>query len=480
MNAMTEALRDYRNIWQVAIVQREAGIDKMMTRVAVLLLVCAAILALIVVPRGEMDAWRAARFVLGAAATWLALVWAMLLMPGSIMLNSAMNARLLPRQRRRLMQMATIGWLLVTAAITAVIGRFTLLPVIGLYVLAFGMLGIGHKQTMSIFLVASNWAWLSRTVFPPALVAAVASDTARIVLTLLLPLILIAALRWIYPAGGDAHIVRRHAQMKGLAQFDGRSPPNQAGAGIGARIHAFALRRDLRRARADPGRLLLHALGPAAHWSAWMSPVLLILAAGIGVRLLLTWQRAATDGYLDGFMEGFVRPGLGVLTLAILPMSARFRQFLARTRGEQSLLRLAPLPGGAALLNRHLAGRLLRDALCLWAVLTLAILLVSVFDAGIGMLPRELGLCCLAGQMAMMGLLGDFAGDGGWSWPLALRAALLAALQACVAAGLNWVSAVPTSLWLAAISLGVMTFQLRRSWRAMLAAPVAYPARRMG
>jgi hypothetical protein len=154
---------------------------------------------------------------------------------------------------------------------------------------------------------------------------------------------------------------------------------------------------------------------------------------------------------------------------------------MRRTPGEQALLRLTPRAGDAALLNRRLAGRVLRQALGCWAVLTVVVMGVSLLlDAGPDALLRQLGLCSLAGQVAMMGLLGDYAsGAGGWNLALALRAAAYAAVQALAAVGLGKLTGTTAWPWLIEISLAVCVIKLRLDWKRMLAAPPAFPAGRM-
>lgn len=142
---------------------------------------------------------------------------------------------------------------------------------------------------------------------------------------------------------------------------------------------------------------------------------------------------------------------------------------------------MTPRAGDAALLNRRLAGRVLRQALGCWAALTLVVLGVSLLlGAGPDALLRQLGLCSLAGQVAMMGLLGDYAGGtGGWHLMLGLRAGALAAVQALVAVGLAWLTGTTAWPWLIEISLAVCIVLLRLDWKRMLAAPPAFPAGRL-
>lgn len=477
MNAITKALQDYRTIWRVTALQRTARTARWTYRLALLLIAGGAVFLGVASWRNQLDAWIVVRLLLGLGAFWGMAAWMGLFVPGSTRMNSAINARLMPRQRRRLLQMAGGGWLLLTLAFTVAAGTWTLLPLGGTYLLSFAMmLGTGNPRALVPIIVISNWGWLSRRVLPPGLVEALAGDTAMAVCAVLLLPAAAWVLRCMYPAGGDRHF-EGHAALRSRV-VEGRGGAGDPG-GRSVRIYAAALHRDARRGRqpADAGRMLMHALGPGVHWSAWTGFVGVMLVLGIGIRLLVAWQDGSRS--LQVFMAGASFAGLGSLAVGILFATAAFSQAMNRTRGEQALLRLAPLAGDAALLNRRLAVELLRRGLGLWAALTLAILCVSVLVAGPDVLLRQFGLCCLAGQVAMTGLLGDYAGTGGWRQALAWRAAGLALLEVLAAAGLAWASGMPLWAWVAAIALAMAGFRLRRSWQAMLAAPVAFPARRL-
>lgn len=483
MNTMTSALQDYRNIWRVTTVQRVDGSVKLVRRLGLLTLVGGAAILAIAMARHQLDAATSARLLLGIGAFWLALIWTVLFVPGSVLLNVVTHARLVPRQRRRLMQMTGAGWLVLTLALTVVAGTWTALPVVGFYLIAFAsMFSAGKIRAVAPIIIVGNWSWVSRSVLPPALVDVLASDAAMALLAVLLVPAGALALRWMYAPGGDAHFIRHDTLRKHMARFEGHGGAGRQEDGT-IRAYAAALRRDSKhgRQRADPGRMLMHALGPSVHWSAWTSSIVVMLAAGIVIRLLRMWQESGGgSGSLHDFIEGASSAGLAMLVLTILFSAAAFGQAIARTRGEQALLRLAPLAADTALLNRRLAAQLLRRGLGLWAGLTLAILCASVLVAGPGVLLRQFGLCCLAGQVATMGLLGDYAGKGGWGPALAWRAAGLGLIEVLAAVVLAWLSGTSIWAWTVVVAVAVAGFRLRRSWQGMLAAPVAFPARRMG
>ena len=118
----------------------------------------------------------------------------------------------------------------------------------------------------------------------------------------------------------------------------------------------------------------MHVMGPAAHWSTWL-PVLAILASvGAAMRLLLNTYSGATLHALGDWLMGF---GTGTTTVMVAFGTAQFAQQLRRTRGEQALLRLTPLAGDAALLNRRLAAGMIKAGLVNWAILSAAIVGVT-------------------------------------------------------------------------------------------------------
>jgi hypothetical protein len=476
---MIAALQDYRRIWRVTTLQRAPRMVALFTWMALLMALGATVLVGIGIARHRLSFGVAPRVLAVIALFWLTCTWINVFVPGSILLNSAANARLLPRQRRRLQQMAGGGWLLLTLAIPATIGNWSLLPMAGMYLLAFGLMGTGSHALLTLAILACNVPWLAFALLPPAVMESATSRTGLLVQTALLVLAAAWVLRRLYPAAGDAHLARRETElgrMRRLQELDWGKAAQGKGllSNWSGRLYASALRRDCR--AAVPGRMLMHALGPTAHWSAWASSLAVMLAAGIGLHLAFPWSDRAP---LLNAMNGPSGAGLAMLIL-VLFSTAQFSQQIRRTRGEQALLRLTPLAGSAALLNRRLATQLLLRALGNWLMLTAVSLLVIALIGGDRMvLLRLAGLCCLAGQVAMMGLLGNYAADGGWDLSLGLRAGLLAILQAAVALGLARLSGISYGPCLAAVAIGAAVFQLRRSWRAMLAAPVAFPARRM-
>ncbi|MFS2213084.1 hypothetical protein ACEN9H_25130 [Massilia cellulosiltytica] len=479
---MNAALQDFRLIWRAAAAQREAQAVRTLGLALGAVGLCAAVFIVGGVVHGGLQALEGLRLFAGFVTLALALVWTFLFVPGSIRMNSPINAWLLPRQRRRLLQMTTAYWLLATVGMAFGLGLWIALPAVALSVLGLALLSAGNKHVVFLLVVGGNWPWLAHVVLPPAWVDAATGPVAALVLGILVVPIAVWALRWLYPAGGDAFFERRGDQMKRVARFDqcgeDKQPVPEGPTAVGNLPFYFvALRCDLK--RANPAAMLMHALGPAAHWSAWVGGLVTLLFMGGIARLLLKWSHETGAQALVDLMTN-VGPSLLALTIAF--STAQYSQQIRRTQGEQALLRLTPLAGDAALLNRRLAGRVLRQGLGCWAALTVAMVAVLLLiDAGPDALLRQLGLCSLAGQVAMMGLLGDYAsGAGGWNLMLGLRAGALAVMQALAAVGLAWITGTTAWPWLIEISLAVCLVQLRLDWRRMLAAPPAFPAGRLG
>lgn len=478
---MITALEDYRRIARVTTVQRDPRAGTVMAWLAALLGLGLAAGTLFAVAHHKLNLVILARAAVGMAGCWLGLVWGIMFIPGSVLINSAVNARLLPRQRRRLMQMAVIGWLACTLAMAITLDNWAVVPIAGIYLIGLSLVFAGHRHALVPVVIAGNSPLLARTALPHSLVETLTSQPSLVALTVLLLPAGALALRLLYPAGGDAYLAQRDAQVRRVQRFS-----NGQGAGVTdlgdtgglrfRRLYSAMLRRDCR--KRDPATLLMHVLGPVAHWSAWLSSMGMILLISVGIRAAMTWNMV---GQVRDALIAPVAGASGAMVMLILFSTAAFGQQLRRTRGEQALLRLTPRAGDTALLNRRLAGRLLERTLQIWLALVVVFEVAIWLVGGDGQaLLRQFALCCVAGQVALMGLLGDFAREAGWNWMLGLRAALLAAVEVAVAVGLGWLTGPSAWPWLIVIAAVGAAVQVRLGWRRMLAAPVAFPAERLG
>jgi hypothetical protein len=477
------AFDELRRTWNVATVQRDARTMKTVGAFALLLTLGIPVVAGVALVREhQVQFLLLLRLLLGIGGFWLAIVWTMVYLPGSVVMNSAANARLLPRQRRRLLQMACAGWLLASAGLAAAFGDWKTFPLVGMYLIGFALMMTGRMAAVLLTILPAFWPMLTRSVFPEPLVRLLASDATPLAATV----VLLCAVGWamtrLYPAGGDRHLKHWTEQSGRLRRIETQGWSGSQGtrgiaAAPGLRAYAAILRRDCRAPRPTP--MLMHALGPGAHWTVWIAAVAILLAASIGLYILFSVRG---DDFGRGFLSGFSWSGLAGLSLMVAFSTAQFRQHLGKTRGEQALLRLTPLAGDTALLNRRLAAGMLATALMQWLALSGALLvLASMF--GHDAVLRQLAVCCLCGQAALAVLFGDFARRPTVGLARGLAILMLAVLELAAALVLGWLSGDPltaTWAWLAAISVAGGAIQLRHGWRAMVAAPVAFPAGRLG
>lgn len=226
------------------------------------------------------------------------------------------------------------------------------------------------------------------------------------------------------------------------------------------------------RAGADTGTLLLHGLGPRMHASltALVTP---FVFTGAGLGLL------AASG-IDVSWEAMRFP-IACMPL-ILQASALFVVFSAMrfVPGEQAMLRLAPLAPAAPMLNAVLGRALLRRFIREWALTSaLALAILALFGTGPGELLRFASVYCLP-LLAGTALLHDYARWRVTSVGLQLAATALAAftlLMLLLAMMRTYHPGAWLALGVASVALSMILARVR--WRAMLAAPPAFPAGRI-
>jgi hypothetical protein len=473
------ALRDYRQIWRVTSGQRHLRAGVLATNNLLALLAALAGVLVLATAHRPVSPMMVPRLLVGAGALWLTLVWTILFLPASMVMNSAANARLLPRQRRRLMDMAAAGWVLAAGGVGLALGDWFGGFMAGLLMLVFAATFCGNRRAGYLMAAAGNGVWLLPALLPEALIAACFTPAGKLAQTAALVAVAAFGLRQLYPAGGDAHMTQRVRQADFLAVFGmGHNTHMEDVAtrsGWNFRsVYLGALRRDCR--KADPGAMLLHVLGPAAHWSAQIAGAAVILAMSITARVALSFVNSEGARAL---LTGLPSLVIATLPLALALGTATVGPLMRRRAGEQALLRLAPLTGNTALLNRRLGARLLRGGLQTGVAMT-AMIMAATAIVGLGndVLLRQFALCIVSVQVALIGLPGDYAGPGAWTPGRVALAIVTVAAEGAIAAALGSWRGSPW-VWLIALALLVTPFQVWRGWRAMLAAPVAFPAGRL-
>jgi hypothetical protein len=470
MNAT--AWQDVRRIWTATTSWRDPRSIEWIARVA-LLTGLAGAMAWLAGVLGRARIWQIEAFVL---VGWFGIVWMMFFLPASVLMNSAPNARLVPRQRRRLRQMAGGGWLCMTLGATLAFGSWPGFPLFAAYMLGTMLLRAGVRAAVILVILAATWP-LSSHYLPAPVIEAMTATSGLLLESVLLVLAAVWSLALLYPAGGDRHIDGRERVVASLKRYQNADTTRHQGLPwLNRFAYIPALQRDCWRGK--PEALLMHAMGPGAHWSAWVPALGIILAVILAVALLV--GEAFGDAALLPVSMHALGISFSTMTVIVVFSTAQFPQLLGKTRGEQALLCLTPLTGNAALLNRRLSAGILKAALISWGMASSMLLLLVWVTSGEGMLLlRELGLCCLGGQLAMSNLFGDFA--RGLSSFTPRRTAVLALEGGCsvaLAYGLAWLGGEFWS-WLALVAVSGAVFLLVRSRRAMLAAPPAFPVERI-
>ena len=194
---MNAALQDFRMIWRAAAAQREAQAVRTLGLGLGAVALCAAVFIVGGVVNGGLQALEALRLFAGFVTLALTLVWTFLFVPGSIRMNSPINAWLLPRQRRRLLQMTAAFWLSATVGMAFGLGLWIALPAVALSVVGLALLTAGNKHVVGALVVGGNWPWLAHVVLPPAWADVATGRVAALVLGIVVIPVAVWALRWL-------------------------------------------------------------------------------------------------------------------------------------------------------------------------------------------------------------------------------------------------------------------------------------------
>jgi hypothetical protein len=220
------------------------------------------------------------------------------------------------------------------------------------------------------------------------------------------------------------------------------------------------------------GALMLQTLGPGHHR---FDPVALLVVIAAVVFASTLFVGGADGGDVATPLVMVV--GTVCMATATTFSAGRFASSIPNGGVEQTLFRLTPAAPSAPELNRALARQLLGIGLGAWALGTALLLAMSAFFAAPAIvLGRELVAMC--GVLAMAAWpLRDYASV---ALPDYARAAALGVLLP------GWAVATAVmlgqgALWMAmlALLLAVSAWSIHAQWRAMLRAPVAFPAGRM-
>jgi hypothetical protein len=466
------ALADYRMLWRAAVNQRQPGL---VTRSYFIIPACMLVVAAL--SAALTRDWATTLYhTMNMLLIALAVYFATIFVPGAALLNTPANARLVPRARRRLMQMTALGWIAIALVLALELGStlnhmFLLFAAIGIAVVGLGLAQGGYPAggLMPIVLptAVSHFRPQLEALDSPVLTAAA---------TLALLGFGAFALQLIFPSGGDRHWSLRRKVLRAAERATGEGQFTAApGWRLGSSVYAALLKRDCE--RRAPAALLLHVLGPTAHWSQVLLPPVAIVGLAAAAKFLIG-AYTEVDSLSPAGLVGLTTLIVIVMLLQVYNLE-RVAARLSATRGEQALLRMAPLTAPARQFNRQLGGALLRYALLNWAAVSLVATSLTVLSgASVPIIVMQASLCCL-GLPLMAAVLRDHArhaGIMGWRLvPATLAIVLASAVGSLLAvpAGLpGWPALALTSAVIAMLAVSIC-------WRAMLAAPVAFPVGRL-
>lgn len=473
---MSAALRDYALLWRAALATRKPQMNAILCCVALLGALSVGGLAWM----KTSDPFEVAINCVRAIYAMLVVGWLMTFIQGAIGLNTPANAMLVPRVRRRAMQLTALLWLAAAAggallALRSPVAPMLVFLAVGLVLVVAGLARGGHPAGMLVYFLVPIGIMLNRAL-PRAWLPLLGSTPALAAAGLLLLALGAFALQTMFPHGGDRHFRLRVAQKLAAdrttveGQLKHASVPR-----LGRWIYDAALLRAC--SRRDARLLLMHVLGPSVHLTGRLLSMIFFVAIAAGVMAVL--RVVADAATLEGIAGSF---WLALSTVLLLPLFDGERRLmrLSLTRGEQRLVRLAPsMPGRAGAFNRLLAARLLLAGLAEWALVSIGVLcVVALTGASSSTLWMQACLCCLALPL-LAAALRDHArrsGTGGW-WMVLWQAA---ALGACFLAGIvaQRTLGTPVLPVAALASVLIAAAALAWRWRRLAGAPHAFPVGR--
>lgn len=467
---MTARLGQYWLLWRAALGFTRAFSPRLLLLMAVLTtLVSSGVAA----TSGSSAAWLT--WAMCTPAGFLLFVWTMAYVPGALKLNTPANAQLVPAMRRRLIELTVLVWLLGIGLLAAGMLFTTETPGPGLWLAAAITLGTatgaaGVSVAWLIYLPVLAGLVLMKYL-PEWLLAAVQGVTTSAPVLTALPLLCAVATLAMFPQAGKRHW-HMLSRQNGGAVASGMGKEREPG-----RLSWDSLLLQRAIAHGKPGALLMPALGrsmPAA-----LANGLVLATLGIGTIMYLA-HRGLLPAMTDYFSQWSWITISGVLLVFVF-QAGMAPAWLARTTGEQSLVRLAPaFPANAAAFNGLLARAQLRQSLTIWAMATGAALLLGVasgMDASA--LLQQLGVCCMTLPTLALALR-DHACSRAWPvfgmWAVAIGLSYTSPLVGIGAYGLFGLPFWPSALAAAFALTGAL---LASRLQLMRAAPIAFPAGRL-
>jgi len=402
--------------------------------------------------------------------------WTMCFVPGATSLNTPASAQLAPGMRARLFELTVLLWggamVLLTAGLLVLQEGSAPMLLLAMAITLGVAAGMGSVRGSWIMVLPLLGASLAGKLAPPWLLDVLRSPAATVVVVATMIPCAVLVARALLPQAGDRHwdMLAHRARMLGAGQKGFHS-----GGLAGFAWHGLTLERDL--ARRKPRPLLMRALGPDIVAATVASGTV----AGLTFATMTYFGRSVTTAGVTEVLAPSASAMSALILLSFLFQAGSVPSLVARTRGEQALLRLAPaMPAEAQRFNRMLAHGLLRQGLTIWAfVSATAVLMALVAGARGNALAASACMCCMISPAIALALR-DHARAPSWSaifyWLFAVGLSITGPLAGAVLFMLFgqpfWASATIASLVFAGLLV-------HRRLRLMEGAPFAFPAARL-
>lgn len=474
---MNAAVKDYYLLWRMALSTRHARTNVIVLSFAVFGTLCVGAL----VQLKEANLLLAAGLAVRAGLGFLMAGAMLYFIPGAIRLSTPFTARLLPRMRRRLIELTILVWVIAVALATLLSLDTRMSPSLvflmtgtGIAVFALGQ--SGHRAAPVIHCLLVLGPIFSGSL-PAGALDAIRSGPGFVIAAFLMLSLGAFTLQAMFLNGGERHYAACEARtlhmerMTAAGQFKERK-----GRTFGSALYLRVLRRDCR-AR-DSGRLLGHLLGTTNHWvyRALMlgCVVALVAFALLGMRLF-----ASADTREMVAAIGWIFPS--ALLLAPLFDSERRNVRLKETAAEQALFRLAPaMPGTAPAFNRRVDLALLRTASLEWAMLAAAVLGLSLMaGASASSMFMQACFCCLTLPLLGANLRNHARRAGLLGWRLLLATAVSIGASFAAGIALERASGLPLTAGAALTSIAIAATVIASGFARSRTAPFAFPAGRL-
>ena len=372
-------------------------------------------------------------------------------LPGAARQIGALHSGMVPRLNRRVRLTVLLAWVVTMLPFLAMayVVQDRLLFVAGcvVAVTAFGLYQLGRNA----FLVCALAAYLVLKYVDSELFMAASPYRAVVMSALLAASLAFAAYALI-------------SAFPRVGRPDGKTDVARLASvqAVLSRRHGQALGR----------HMLLHALGPVKTWGAFMLPFVAALLAIVAARYAMTSFEVPFD--LSGRMLAMA--GAGIATAMVYGWS-RYRSAMWRTPVEQSLVRLTPGAPPASQFNRILATQLLQASLREWVMYAaFGTAVIALWSAKPAAYLMTAGLMVTTFTCVGMAL-GDYASRLAFSSLMVELGGASAVIFFLIS--LAFLDDPVTWACLTLVNLGASLLVLRARWKAMLAAPVVFPAGRM-